>query len=254
MLLNIVSYGREWHYGMPVWTWALLFFVGLVNEIVERMKWTRAGSILQGTFRFVLAFPVFGPLLAKVPVAGAVLRWLAKLDAAPPVLPADAPPAAPDAPAAPVVPPAAVALFLALSLFVSSCACFTPSNVHYNEKRCVVARQTVDCAKSSFTDLLPYIPTIALALISGTPIDWAQMGIKGGLSSAACVIAALEVDFVKVIPAGATRYGMPPHIMSAAAARAHHELEVYVRDTYGMAVDIKVPQMDGTVATVSVKP
>lgn len=79
MIDRIIALGREWHLGMPLWVWALLLGVGLLNETIERMGWTRAGSILQGFARFIIAFPAFGPLLVRLPFVGELLRWLAKM-------------------------------------------------------------------------------------------------------------------------------------------------------------------------------
>jgi hypothetical protein len=61
---------------MPGWLWALII-VGLLNEIVNRAKWTRAESIFQGIGTFLLWFPGMGPVLAKTPWAGDILRRMA---------------------------------------------------------------------------------------------------------------------------------------------------------------------------------
>jgi hypothetical protein len=70
--------------GMPVWVWALVIFLGGLNEAIARSKWTAAESILQGATRALLKVPALGFVLARFPLLGDVLRTAAKLDKAEP--------------------------------------------------------------------------------------------------------------------------------------------------------------------------
>lgn len=76
---------------MPVWAW--LASVGLVasSEIINRAKWTKAETLLQGSIRMVVAIPGVGVLLLKLPVLGLALQIVGKIDEAPtPAAPPDA--------------------------------------------------------------------------------------------------------------------------------------------------------------------
>jgi hypothetical protein len=73
--------------GMPAWVWALVLFLGGLNELIVRAKWTAAESILQGATRALLKVPALGFVLARFPLLGDALRTMAKLDKAEPVIP-----------------------------------------------------------------------------------------------------------------------------------------------------------------------
>jgi len=62
---------------LPRYVWALLIAVGAFNEAIRVSKWTRAQSIWQGIWAFLLWLPIAGALLARVPWAGDFLRYLA---------------------------------------------------------------------------------------------------------------------------------------------------------------------------------
>lgn len=95
---------------MPLWLWALIV-AGAVNEVVNRAKWTRAETIFQGIGTFLLWFPGMGPVLAKTPVAGDILRRIAGIKE--------------DAGKMPL-PPATVWLPIIFLLGLSACGGLTP--------------------------------------------------------------------------------------------------------------------------------
>lgn len=165
-----------------------------------------------------------------------------------------------DAPA-PKSPPdlkALVALPLAFVVGLSGCACFRPSSDEYNSKKCVVARQVLDCTKDSLVGLLPLLPGIAVALMSGQPIDWqavAQGAQDKGLANAACILAAIRVDFSSP-DASAASLGlaeMDPDARLELARRAGLELERLAAQHYGGAVDVRMPESRGKRALVRVR-
>ncbi len=57
--------------GFPLWLWAL-GVMPVVNELINRSKWTKAQSIWQFLWRFVAATP-----LSKVPAIGSVIQMMA---------------------------------------------------------------------------------------------------------------------------------------------------------------------------------
>ena len=69
--------------GMPIWLWLVLTAVGGVNELVNRMKWTKAESLIQGAARAILWVPAVGPTLGRFPLLGTLLRWSAGLEKQP---------------------------------------------------------------------------------------------------------------------------------------------------------------------------
>lgn len=105
---SIIAWLKAPHWGAPAWVWILAFGVlPLLNELLQRAKWTRAQSILQGIAR-VLLVP-FG----KVPVLGDVFRALAGPAAAPPEEGGPPPPAGP--------PPAVLVLLVASLGLLGAC-------------------------------------------------------------------------------------------------------------------------------------
>ncbi len=76
---------------MPVWAWLLSVSLVATSELINRAKWTKAETLLQGSIRMVVAIPGVGVLLLKLPVLGLALQIVGKIeDAPPPSPPADA--------------------------------------------------------------------------------------------------------------------------------------------------------------------
>lgn len=76
---------------MPVWAWLLSVSLVAVSEIINRAKWTKAETLLQGSIRMIVAVPGVGVLLLKMPMLGLALQIVGKIDdPAPPAPPAGA--------------------------------------------------------------------------------------------------------------------------------------------------------------------
>ncbi len=141
----------------------------------------------------------------------------------------------------------ALALFMAFTMGLSACACLRPSSDEYNSKKCVVARQALDCTKDSLVALLPLLPGIAVALLSGQAIDWAAIGNGAkdkGLANAACLLAVVQADFGSPAAARdslADRLALDEAASLELSRRAGVELQSLVAAHYGGAVDVKLP-------------
>ena len=151
---------------------------------------------------------------------------------------------------------AAAWLVCALALSLVGCACFRPASPEYNGKACVVERQVLDCTKGSAMSLLPLVPSIVLAIVSGVPVDWVAIGLaagKGGLANVACIAAAIEADYMAPAPAFAH---MPTEHPAAAVVRdrAHDGVVSAMRAAFGPGpMSVKVPRLDGSSAMVVIK-
>jgi hypothetical protein len=148
------------------------------------------------------------------------------------------PPAAPSSSSG-VVP---TIVFVLLLGQIAACACFTPASPEYNSKKCVISRQAVDCTKSSVIGLVMAVgPALALAILSGAPIDLAKIAEqaeKGGIGNGLCLLAALEADLIK--PAAG------PAPVASAKDKAHSVLVELAHKVYGPGpVDIKIKAEDG---------
>ena len=94
MIALKVSYG-----GLPLWGWLVMVLIGVVNEAIQRSKWTEAQTIWQAFWRILLGTPI-----GKIPLVTIAIQYMADrklsvvaiaLPSAPPAdatPPADAPP------------------------------------------------------------------------------------------------------------------------------------------------------------------
>jgi len=76
---------------MPVWAWLLSLALVATSELINRAKWTKAETLLQGSIRMIIAIPGVGVVLMRLPVLGLALQIVGKIDdpPAPPSGPAD---------------------------------------------------------------------------------------------------------------------------------------------------------------------
>jgi hypothetical protein len=184
MWQKMTEFGHVVWMGMPVYVWTLLAAVGITNEVIERMKWTKAGSILQGIFRFVLNFPALGPLLAKFPYVGDFLRWLAKKQ------PDEAPPAPPAAP------PAAL-LFPFLLIFTASC---TPAQTAawktagVDALRCA-GTSVFNAAGDALVELMDSLNNSTVGSLDAASLGKA-LATKYGVDAAVCALGKAAADLL----------------------------------------------------------
>jgi hypothetical protein len=132
----------------------LLIVVGILNEYINRAKWTRAQSIFQAVGVFLLAAPFVGSLLDKTPGVRWLLQRMANFPREGLMLP-------------PPTPPAAAWLPLVFLAFLSACGGLTPyyttlagverivtaSADHFSEFDRAKRAQIVQDAKSEATGL-----------------------------------------------------------------------------------------------------
>ncbi len=130
---------------------------------------------------------------------------------------------------------------------IAGCACFKPEAPDYNSKACVVARQVVDCTKGSVIGLIMAVgPALAVAILSGAPIDLAhiaEQAEKGAIGNGLCLLAALEADLIKP--------GASSPRLAVARGQSHDALSALAHRLYGPGpVAIKVPLSGGTASAV----
>lgn len=115
--------------------------------------------------------------------------------------------------------------FLPLIVVLSSCACWKKDSPEYNSKKCVIARQAVDCTTAAIQGLLPAALAIIGPLIGGSgAIDWDFILSRltaGGLENGICILSQLQLDF-------ASRALPPEKKLQLASATQ------YLRERHGM--------------------
>jgi hypothetical protein len=200
----------------------LAVLLGALNELVNRMRWTAAESILQGGARAALLIPG----VRYVPVLGTVLGWCAKAD-----LPA---PARADR---------ALAIVLCLSTLAAGCACWNPRKAAYNSRGCVIARKVVDCTQGSVWSFVKVAgPMVVAAILSG---NWKAVNLKElaaraeheGVGWGTCLLAAVDADLGNVASGS---------VDLAAVAGVRRALLEHARSVYGDGpIEIKVPTAGG---------
>lgn len=89
-------------------------------------------------------------------------------------------------------------LLLAFTLlFVSSCGCFTVAQ--QNTTQCILLKQVISCSEDSGSSIAAKVVALILKTVSTGTIDWSSLEtmLEGfGVGDAACIIAAVDQDFV----------------------------------------------------------
>lgn len=160
---------------VPAWIWLVCLALPVINDFVQRTKWTAAQSLLQLLSRALLTIPVIGQAVQLVPILGDLIR-LGTGDAA---ARATMPKAGIGKWAAIVkkngAPPAALLLLVPLLFFMMGCQiqayCKLPE--HAGEPKCKALNVTTDCAAPEVLQAVGSIlASVTAALLSS---DWGNL-------------------------------------------------------------------------------
>jgi hypothetical protein len=159
---------------------------------------------------------------------------------------------------------ALAAVLLPLTLFTSSCTCWTAA--HAQEQRCVVAHQVLSCVEQDVAALIPHLVPVVSYIVQGAngTMDWSDVtkSLEAmGFQTAACSLAQLENDFGIVTAAKAGLASASPTKLSAAHASLKHQLtdaelkaahEAFVKwmAEKHPGVKVKIKLVDGTEKTL----
>lgn len=164
--------------GYPLWGILLGVLIVVGTAAVRAAKWTTAQDAIQITARFLLKFPMMGPLIASFPVIGEVLHFIADdVDNLPPTLTMRAMGKVP-----PKAPPPAVVAVIALCFF--ACAHVKAALIDFG--KCELGQ-----APAILTGLIGEVDKT----LGGQSPNWAEdmeaLGKKAGMEAINCAVASV---------------------------------------------------------------
>lgn len=172
----------------------VLVGIPLANEVVNRYKGTRAGSLMQGICLALLKTPLLGGLLSKIPAVGEFLYVFAptdKKDLPKPLakMLMDKKAGSGSGSAA-----ASASALLLIPIFLATSCGYCMEAAHTSEPRCVLQQNMIKCGEQAGFGLLPIVSSIVIAAIGGTfdanaVVSQLEMA---GIKDIPCVLGALE--------------------------------------------------------------